>query len=301
MGIKNILNLLALGAMWGASYLFIRLAIQDFGPILIAELRLLIASIIIFLFLISNVKRRQNIDISYEEWAPIILIGIFNSALPFCLIAFAMQNLTAGMGSILNATAPIWGGLVAFVWLKVPLSVWRMIGLVMGVLGVAVLVGNHSLFGFSGVGVEVLAILAATLSYGASASYIKKLGSKLAPLKMTFGSMLSGAVFLMPLAYYCWPVAPIFLSSWMAVIGLGAISTAYAYVLYFKLIEEIGPAQAIASTFLIPVFGMLFGELFLQEETSLRMIVGACIILIGTALSIGFIRPDLLLKRFKKS
>ena len=162
-------------------------------------------------------------------------------------------------------------------------------------------VGNGVAFGFSGVGVEVLAILAATLSYGASASYIKKLGSKLAPLKMTFGSMLSGAVFLMPLAYYCWPVAPIFLSSWMAVIGLGAISTAYAYVLYFKLIEEIGPAQAIASTFLIPVFGMLFGELFLQEETSLRMIVGACIILIGTALSIGFIRPDLLLKRFKKS
>jgi drug/metabolite transporter (DMT)-like permease len=107
---------------------------------------------------------------------------------------------------------------------------------------------------------------------------------------MTFGSMLMGALLLLPLAYYFWPEAPISLNTWFAVLGLGAFSTAYAYVLYFRLIEEIGPAKAISSTFLIPVFGMLLGELFLNESITLGMIAGGVIVLMGTAMSVGIMK-----------
>jgi drug/metabolite transporter (DMT)-like permease len=299
MSLKNILHLIFLGALWGASYLFIRLSIDEFGPFLIAELRLMIAAILIGLFLFIHPARRTHLMIQCNEWRKLMVVGVFNSALPFCLIAFAMGNLTAGMGAILNSTAPIWGSIVAYVWLREQLSKWQMLGLLLGVLGVFVLVGDRATFHFSGQALNPIAILVATLSYGASASYIKKYCADVSALKMTFGSMLMGALLLLPLACYFWPEAPISLNAWLAVLGLGAFSTAYAYVLYFRLIEQIGPAKAISSTFLIPVFGIFFGELFLQEQVSLKMIVGACVILIGTALSIEFIRPDLLLKKIK--
>ncbi len=290
MSLKNILHLTSLGALWGASYLFIRLSIDEFGPVLIAELRLLIAAILIGLFLFLHPARRTHLMIQGNEWRRLMVVGIFNSALPFCLIAFAMANLTAGMGAILNSTAPIWGSLVAYIWLREQLSKWQMLGLLLGVFGVFVLVGDSTAFHFSGQILNPIAVLVATLSYGASASYIKKYCADLSPLKMTFGSMLMGALLLLPLAYYFWPEAPISFNAWLAVLGLGAFSTAYAYVLYFRLIEEIGPAKAISSTFLIPVFGMLLGELFLNESITLRMIAGGVIILMGTAMSVGIMK-----------
>jgi drug/metabolite transporter (DMT)-like permease len=201
-----------------------------------------------------------------------------------------MGNLTAGMGAILNSTAPIWGSIVAYIWLREQLSKWQMLGLLLGVFGVFILVGDSAAFHFSGQLLSPIAVLVATLSYGASASYIKKNCADLSPLKMTFGSMLMGALLLLPLAYYFWPEAPISLNTWFAVLGLGAFSTAYAYVLYFRLIEEIGPAKAISSTFLIPVFGMLLGELFLNESITLGMIAGGVIILMGTAMSVGIMK-----------
>ena len=290
MSLKNILHLISLGALWGASYLFIRLSIDEFGPVLIAEMRLLIAAILIGLFLFLNPARRTHLIIQSREWGRLMVVGIFNSALPFCLIAFAMGNLTAGMGAILNSTAPIWGSLVAYVWLQEKLSKWQMLGLLLGVLGVFVLVGDSTSFDFSGQFLNPIAVLVATLSYGASASYIKRYCADLSALKMTFGSMLMGAFVLMPLAYYFWPELPISFVAWLAVLGLGAFSTAYAYVMYFRLIEEIGPAKAISSTFLIPVFGMLLGELFLNESITLRMIAGGVIILLGTAMSVGVMK-----------
>jgi drug/metabolite transporter (DMT)-like permease len=179
---------------------------------------------------------------------------------------------------------------VAYIWLREQLSKWQMLGLLLGVFGVFVLVGDSTAFHFSGQILNPIAVLVATLSYGASASYIKKYCADLSPLKMTFGSMLMGALLLLPLAYYFGPEAPISFNAWLAVLGLGAFSTAYAYVLYFRLIEEIGPAKAISSTFLIPVFGMLLGELFLNESITLRMIAGGAIILLGTAMSVGIMK-----------
>lgn len=290
MSLKNILHLISLGALWGASYLFIRLSIDEFGPVLIAELRLLIAAILIGVFLFLHPARRTHLIIKGREWGRLMVVGIFNSALPFCLIAFAMGSLTAGMGAILNSTAPIWGSLVAYVWLREKLSKWQMLGLLLGVLGVFVLVGNGVAFDFSGQFLNPMAVLVATLSYGASASYIKRYCADLSALKMTFGSMLMGAFVLVPLAYYFWPEVPISFNAWLAVLGLGAFSTAYAYVMYFRLIEEVGPAKAISSTFLIPVFGMLLGELFLNESITLRMMVGGVIILLGTAMSVGIMK-----------
>lgn len=294
MRIQHIASLIALGAMWGASYLFIRLSIHAFHPILIADLRLLIAALLITCYLMFHRSKSIYLKIQMGDLRRLLIVGLFNSALPFCLIAYAMHGLTVGMGSILNATAPIWGGLVAFWVLKDPLSIGRVLGLCLGVLGVIVLVGDASLLDASGRGVEVIAMLLATLSYGASASYIQKYCADLAPLKMTFGSMLLGGLWLLPLAMYVAPEyaqLPRSYLPYLAVLGLGAISTALAYVLYFQLIEAIGPAKAISSTFLIPVFGMIFGELLLGEAINSQMLVGALIVLLGTGLSVGLIKP----------
>jgi drug/metabolite transporter (DMT)-like permease len=279
-----------LSAAWGGSYLFIRVSIADFGPIPIAELRLGLASLVLLLAMLSKRSWRQHLCIKRNEWGHLTVIGVLNSALPFCLIAFAMQTLSAGVGSILNSTAPIWGALVAAIWLRERLSNLRVLGLIIGVLGVVVLVWGKAHMGESGEGLQFAAILMATFSYGLAANYIKKYGSAMHPLKLTVGSMTIGAILVGPVAYHVWPSQEISLNVWLAVLGLGVISTAYAYVLYFQLIEKVGPARAIAVTFLIPVFGMIWGELFLNEFITLRMLIGAAIVLLGTALATGVLK-----------
>ena len=299
MRFKNILSLIVLGAMWGGSYLFIRLSIDVFHPVLIADLRLLIAALLIGLYLLLDRSTRSYLKIQAGDRLRLLIVGFFNSALPFCLIAYAMQSLTVGLGSILNATAPIWGSLVAYWALRDPLSVWRVLGLLLGVMGVFILVGGISLLDTAPHGWEILAMLTATFSYGASASYIQKYCADLPPLKITFGSMLLGGLLILPLAIYLAPSAhawPTSYEPYWSVLGLGVISTALAYVLYFRLIEDVGPAKAISSTFLIPVFGMIFGYFLLGEAVDAQMLLGASIVLLGTGLSVGLIKPDQWLK-----
>jgi drug/metabolite transporter (DMT)-like permease len=290
MSLSNIFSFLFLSAAWGGSYLFIRLSIADFGPIPMAELRLGLASLVLLPVMLIKPSWRQHLLIKKGEWSHLTIIGILNSALPFCLIAFAMQTLSAGVGSILNSTAPIWGALVAAIWLGERLSVLRIIGLIVGVVGVVVLVWGKAYLGQSGEGLQILSILMATLSYGLAANYIKKYGAAMHPLKLTVGSMVIGAILVGPLAYQFWPSKEIAPQVWLAVIGLGVISTAYAYVVYFQLIEKVGPARAIAVTFLIPVFGMIWGGLFLDELVTPRMLIGASIVLLGTALATGVLK-----------
>jgi drug/metabolite transporter (DMT)-like permease len=205
------------------------------------------------------------------------------------LLAYATLFLTAGMASILNATSPLWGALVAHLWLKDRLTLPRVLGLVLGFGGVVFLAWGRAAIR-PGALLAVPAAMAATLSYGVAASYTKKKLTGVNPLLVAAYSQLAAAVLLAPGALLLWPQHPVSRGTWGAVLGLGIVCTALAYVLYFRLIAHLGPAKAIAVTFLIPPFAFLWGGLFLGEPLTPRTILGAVVILAGTALATGLVR-----------
>jgi len=198
--------------------------------------------------------------------------------------------------SVINATTPLWGAVVAWLWLKDRLSGLRVAGLVIGFAGVLALVGDQ-IFSHAGDGASsmatalaALAALAAALLYGIAASYTKRHLMGVDPLTVAAGTMTGATIVLVPFAVATWPAAPISLAAWGSVLGLGVVCTGVAYLLYFGLIAAIGPARTITVTFVIPVFGILWGALFLGERVSLGMVEACLAILAGTALATGFIK-----------
>ena len=283
MGSRDAMELLILSAVWGASFLFMRIAAPELGPIPLIALRVGIAAALLLPLL---ALRGGLAELRRRPW-PLLVVGAINSALPFCLLAYATLSVTAGLASILNATSPLWGGLVAHVWLRDRLTRSRALGLLVGFAGVAFLFWGRASFRPGGAGLAVLAALAATLSYGVAASTTRRHLRRVDPLAVAAGSQLGAALLLLPLAVLTWPAGPVTPRAWEAVAGLAVACTAFAYVLYFRLIASVGPARAIAVTFLIPPFAVAGGALFLGEPVTGRMVAGAAIVLVGTALATG--------------
>ena len=283
MGTRDSIELGVLAAVWGASFLFMRVAAPQFGPVALIALRVGIAAAL----LVPALALRGGLSGLRGRLLHVAVLGAINSALPFCLLAYATLSVTAGLASILNATSPLWGGLVAHVWLKDRLDRGRLLGLVVGFGGVAFLVWGKASFRPGGVGLAVAAAMAATLSYGIAASYAKRFLGGADPLAVAAGSQLGATLLLLPPAAALWPAGAVSSRAWEAVAALGVVCTAVAYVLYFRLIASVGPARAIAVTFLIPAFAMVWGAVFLGEPVTLRMLVGAGIVLAGTALATG--------------
>jgi drug/metabolite transporter (DMT)-like permease len=296
MNSKNIVQLLVLAALWGASFLFIRVGVTDFGVAPLMALRVGIGAMFLVIVLFARRPVRQSLTTLRSRALPLLVVGILNSAAPFCLFAYAELTLSAGVTSVINATAPLWGALVAFLWLKDRLSALRSVGLVIGFLGVSMLVWDQIAAAHSGSATPVIVALAAgaglgaTLLYGIAANYTKRYLTGVDALTVATGTMIGATVVLVPLAAIYWPATPISLHAWGAVIALGVACTGVAYMLYFQLIATVGPARAITVTFVIPIFGILWGALFLAESVSPGMLEGCVVILIGTALAAGVVK-----------
>jgi drug/metabolite transporter (DMT)-like permease len=285
-----IADLVLLAALWGGSFLLLRWGALDFGPIGTAFLRVALAAVLLFAVLAA----KRQVHILRKHLGPALLVGIFNSALPFALFSFAVLSISTGLTSILNATTPIWGAIVAAVWLGDRLAPSRIAGLALGVVGVAVLSWGKVTAPGSGAGWAILACLAATLCYGISASFAKRYLSGVAPLATATGSQVGATLglalpawFLMP--SLTGPAAP-GLRAWMAIALVAALCTALAYILYFRLIERAGPQRALTVTFLVPVFGVAYGALLLDERLDASAWGGAALILAGTALAVGAVK-----------
>jgi drug/metabolite transporter (DMT)-like permease len=296
MSPANLFQLVILAALWGASFLFIRVGVTDFGVAPLMALRVGIGALFLAVVLVARRPLRESATILRTRALPLLVVGILNSAAPFCLFAYAELTLAAGVTSVINATAPLWGALVAFLWLKDRLSAMRTLGLVVGFLGVAMLVWDQ-IAGPSGGGATPLhaalaagAALGATLLYGIAANYTKRYLTGVDALTVATGTMTGATIVLLPLAAIYWPSTPISLHAWGAVLALGIACTGVAYMLYFHLIAVAGPAKAITVTFVIPIFGILWGALFLGESVSPGMLEGCVVILIGTALATGVIK-----------
>lgn len=287
MRARDVVDLVVLAALWGASFLFMRVAAPELGPVPLMALRVGIAA----LFLFPVLAARRGLGDLRGRLGAIAVVGILNSALPFCLLAYATLSVTAGLASILNATSPLWGSLVAHVWLRDRLTPPRAAGLAIGFAGVAFLFWGRASFRPGGDGLAIVAALVATLSYGVAASYTKRRLAGVNPLAVAAGSQVAATAVLAPLAAALWPAGPVATATWAAVAALGLGCTAVAYVLYFRLIANVGPARAIAVTFLVPAFAMIWGALFLDEAVTLRTLAGCAVILAGTALATGLLRP----------
>jgi drug/metabolite transporter (DMT)-like permease len=285
-----IVDFVLLGAIWGASFLFMRLSVVEFGALPTAAVRVAVASA----FLLPLVLWRGLGPQLRTHWKAIALVGVLNSAIPFACFAFALLSITTGLSAILNATVPLFGALIAWAWLKDKPTGSRILGLVIGFGGIALLAWDKATFkpDASGIapGWAVLACLLATVCYGIAASATKRFLGGLPALITAAGSQLGATLALALPALWFWPARMPGAQAWLSVIVLGVLCTGIAYILYFRLIENAGPARALAVTFVIPVFAVLYGVLFLGEHVTGWMLFCGAVIVCGTALSTGLLR-----------
>lgn len=285
MKTRDIVDLLVLGAIWGASFLFMRVAAPEFGAIPLIAARVGIAAI----FLLAVLARRGGLDRLRANVARLTFLGAINSAIPFSLFAYAVLSVTAGFAAVLNSTAPLFGALVAFVWLRERPAPTRIAGLIVGFAGVLVLVWGRVAVASDGGRTAVLAGLGAGVLYGISANYVKKRLSHVEPLVIATGSLIAATILLAPVALIAWPQSSPSRISWTSAVLLGVICTGIAYILYFRLLSRIGPSKTLAVTYLVPAFGVLWGHLLLHEPVTTSMVVGCAVILVGTTLATGIL------------
>ena len=279
-----------LAAIWGSSFLFTRISVVEFGALPTAAVRVAIASA----FLLPLVLLRGLGPALWKNRRKVFLVGLFNSGIPFACFAFALLSITTGLSAILNATVPMFGALVAWVWLKDRPTGSRILGLLIGFAGVAMLAWDKATFkpDASGVapGWAVLACLFACICYALSASYAKRYLTGMPPLVTAAGSQIGATLGLALPAAWLWPAARPSGQAWLALLAVGVVCTAIAYILYFRLIETAGPARALAVTFVVPVFAIFYGLVFLGEAVTLWMLICAVVIVCGTALSTGLLK-----------
>ena len=282
-----------LAALWGASFLFMRLGTLEFGPLPTAGLRVAIASLALLPVMLSRGLWPQL----RQHWKPVMICGLINSAIPFALFSFALLSISTGLSSILNATVPLFGALVAWLWLGDKPGTSRTVGLVIGFIGVALLASGKASFKPDASGAVtawgILACLLATISYAVAASFTRRYLSGLNSLMVATGSQIGAALGLALPTLLMWPVQAPSLKAWGALLALGILCTAVAYVLFFRLIEQLGPARAITVTFTIPVFAVFYGVTLLGETVTTWMLFCGVIVLCGTALATGLVKLPL--------
>ena len=279
-----------LAALWGSSFLFMHMGAREFGALPMAGLRVTIAT----LFLLPLLLRRGLGPQLVRHWKKTLFVGVFNSAIPFTCFAFALLSISTGLSAILNATVPLFAALVAWIWLGDRPHRLRVLGLFIGFVGVALLAWDKASFkpDASGTasGWAVLACLLGCVCYAYSASFAKRYLGGLPALVTATGSQLGAALFLALPGIWLWPQRTPSASAWLSVLVLGVLCTGVAYILYFWLIENVGPARSLTVTFVVPVFAVIYGLLFLNEAVSMWMLLCGAIIVCGTALSADLLR-----------
>jgi len=287
VSVPDLLRLLALSAIWGGSFILLRVASPVLGPVWLIEIRVLLAGLALLLY-----AKATGHDLQLRaRWRRYLLLGAVNSAIPFTLISAAEITLDASFAAIVNATAPLWGAVIGVAWLRDALAPRALLGLGLGVAGVATLVGLGPLTITPAVGLAVLASLLGAASYGLGSVYTKARMQGAPPIGMAVCSQLSAALVLIPLVPFVPPISMPNATVILCVLLLSLVATALAYVIFFRLVVNVGPARALTVTFLNPIFGVIWGALFLGEHITASALVGCAVILLGTALVVGVRLP----------
>lgn len=283
----DIVRLVVLAAIWGGSFIFMRVLAPVLGPVITADLRVLIAGIALILYF-----RVIKFDPEWRRyWRQYLLIGAINSALPFFLFSFAALHIPASFSVILNSTSPLFSAILSAIWLGDRLTARKILGLLIGAAGVVLVVRIGAV---QTDGTFMLAIAACTLAaicYACTAIYIKKSDSGAKPMGIAGASQLTAGILLIPAIPFS-PTRGLVTPSVIGeVLAFAILCSAIAYLLYFRLIADVGPTKALTVTFLMPVFGMIWGAIILHETISAPMIIGAGLIILGTGLVLAHVRP----------
>jgi drug/metabolite transporter (DMT)-like permease len=271
-------RLVLLAALWGASFVFMRIVAPVLGPVLAADTRIFVAAAALGLYF-----RLIGFDPQWRRWwREYTIVGSMNTALPFVLYAYAAMSIPAGLSVVLNATAPMWGALLAAPLLRERLTLARFAGLVLGVAGVALV--THPEPGVDFPPLAIAAALGGALCYALAGVYLKRRAQSAPARGMALGTQLAAGIMLTPFLALSPPVAPVTPLVIGCVIAMGLLGGAVAYLLYFRLIIDIGPIRLLTVTYLIPLFGVLFGAIFLGETLTLWTLFGAALVILGTAL-----------------
>jgi len=272
------IELLLLGAIWGGSFLFMRVAAKDFGPLPLVEMRLLCGVVILLPFLWRARER-----ITPRHWLRFALIGALNSAIPFTLFAWGAERAPAGIGAIANSMTVLFAALVAFVVFREHIGVRRGIALAVGFVGVVILASGR-VAGENVMGAAIAGAVA-SLCYGVAINLTRHWLADLPPSAGVAGTLSCATLMAAPFAVATWPATPIPTVSWLAATALGVLCTGIAYWLFFRLIQRVGSARASTTTYLVPIFGVAWGWLLLGETPTLTMVASAVLILGSVILS----------------
>ncbi|MFZ6720143.1 DMT family transporter [Undibacterium sp. Ji49W] len=274
----DLLRLISLAAIWGASFLFMRVLAPVVGVLWSAEVRVGLAGAALLTMMVIT-GRAMNFR---SNWKSFLILGTINSALPFALYSYAALSIPAGYSAIVNATSPLWGALMGAAFLGEQLTLRKMAGMAIGVLGVAFLVRLGPVEFNSKLVLAVMACVGATLCYSIVGIYTKKKLSGMTAMQMATGSQVGAAFVLLPFL----PLAPvrgeITTTIIMVAIALALLCSAVAYLIYFRLMADLGPTKALTVTFLIPLFALLWGYLFLQESITLNTAIGCAGVVLAT-------------------
>lgn len=293
MSVRSSFELLFLALLWGVSFLMMRVAVPEFGPVAMVSVRLAMAALCLLPILLA----KKLLGDLIRNYKPVIVVALFNSLLPFCLLGYASLTFTAGYTSIINATTSLWAAILGIVLLNTRLSRLAYLGLGIGFLGVVAMVWRDlgglesadSMIGKDNFVLALIAGLGATLSYGSITLFIRHKMAHVNSITVTCGSLLMGATVLAPFGIWMWPENMPSIEAWLAVAVMAVFSTAWGIILFFRLIREIGPNKAVTVTYLIPLFGMGLGAIFLGEAVTDSMIIGCVMILLGVGLATGLI------------
>ena len=284
---RDVVELFALAALWGGSFLFMRIAGPAFGPVALVLVRVAGAS----LLLLPLLALRGQLAAASANWRPILAVGICNSALPFVCFAYATLTIEAGVAAIFNCATPLFAAIVARVWLGDRLTRWRVIGLVIGFGGVVwIAVDRAGLHGNSAL-LATVASLVAAVSYAVAPSLTKLRLAGVPPLAVAAGSQVGATLVLLVPAVLSWPAVPPSVAAWATATALAFACTGLAYLLYFRLIANAGPQNAVSVTYLVPIFAVVWGAAFLGERLTWSVGIGCAVVFLGTALATGVLRP----------
>ncbi|PCJ42838.1 MAG: EamA family transporter [SAR86 cluster bacterium] len=269
-----------LAAVWGASFMFMRIASPEFGPISLITVRLLISAIVLFPILLH----RKETRLVLTNWRKFLWVGLATTAIPFTLFSYVTLSLTAGNTSLLNATVPMFSAIIAWYWLNEKLTSVGIAGLMLGFLGVFILASPDT--GDSqALLLPVMAALCAATLYGYGSCFSRLHMQNFSSMTVTAGTQLFAALFMLPFGVFFWPEAVPSMGSWVSVIALGIFCTALSLAFFFHLLQQIGVANTVSVAYLIPVFGILWGYIFLGESVTSGMLLGGAGIFIGVALT----------------
>ena len=272
------LELGILGAIWGASFLFMRIAAKDFGPLALVEVRLALGSLVLLPFL-----WRHRALFPARLWPKIALIGATNSAVPFMLFAWGAERAPAGIGAIANAMTVLFTALVGFLFFGEKIGRTRVVSLLVGFAGVVVLASGK--VAGANIGGAVAAGATASFLYGIGINLVRRHLSGLPPAAVASATLGTSALLTLPFAIAQWPTQAIPTASWLSAATLGVLCTGAAFVLYYRLVARIGPGRASTVTYLIPVFGVAWAWLLLGEPLTATMAISGALILGSVALS----------------